>query len=285
MRYVLALFILLFALPLQAQKSYTLDEDLIYRINFGSDDDIRVLLEKGANPNAKTPEGVPAIFIAISRNDAEALLMAKSLLAKGANPNAVDNNGNYPIVMAIRNNQADTVNALMAAGANPHIKTTNGVPLLTLANETHNSKIITPIKEIFDKEEAYATSLRTPERFKEIIRLYGFHSCSYQYWNYVLSSRQAPEKSTETQAKIDTSKTTLAQLLEQIQHYYPTTKAEDLQAISNESAQTAYDQLDVMISNRNRAEHGVGKEEDVKQRCQVIADGIKVNFVPANLKE
>jgi len=294
MRYSLVSLLFLF-LPLQTlaaepevpaiapqSAAYSLDDELIYRINFGSTDDLKLLLGRGANPNAHSTQGDPALTVAIGRNDKEAIAMVKLLLDKGANPNISDKSGMYPIIQAAQNAQGEMVTDLIAKGADVHAVSVTGASLIDIARKTGVAK---PIQDVLDKEEAYARSLRTPERFREIIRLYAFHSCSYQYWNYYLSSRQDTAQDAETQKKITGSKTTLAKLLEQIQKYYPSTRTEDLQHISDDSAQKVYDALDAMVSNRNRAEHNIGREDDAKKRCQTIADGVEINFIPSNVRQ
>jgi len=281
------LFLLLFALLLVTVPvyAYSPDEELLYRITFGSSDDVKILLDKGANANARSNDGNPALSVAVDRSDSEAAAMVAVLLAHGANPNAPDKAGNYPLISAAKNGQAKMVAALIDKGADFHIKTAAGTALIDIARQGGKPEVVKPIQDAIDKENAMAASLRSPERFKEIIRLYGFHSCNYQYWNYYLASRQDPDKAPEATHKIEESKATLSQLLQQIQKYYPGVATEDIQRISNDSAKAVYDDLDAMISNRNRAEHGIGHDDDAKARCEKIAASIKVDFVPANLRE
>jgi hypothetical protein len=285
MRSLAAAILLLLVQPaFAAESAYPVDENLSYHISFGRADDIKILLGNGSNPNASSPQGDTMLTIAIIRNDNEGTAMAQLLLDRGADPNLPDKKKNYPIVLAAKNGEAQIVAALLSKGADFHATTANGTPVIDVARQNGNSDVIKLLQDAIDKEAAYAASLRSPERFKEIVRLYGYHSCSYQYWNYYLASRQDPDKDTQTNAKIATEKTALSDLLTQIQKYYPQTNTKKLQEVADDSAQTVFTELDGMVSNRYRAEQGVGTDDDVKRRCQSVASSINVDFVPQGLK-
>ncbi len=277
MSYILCILLTFIGFPANAveQSRYALDDDLIYRITFGSTEDIHILLEKGANPNARTSQGNPALSVAVERNDLEAVRMVRVLLGKGANPNAPDKAGNVPLVTAIKNKQAEMVVNLVEQGADVHATSAAGVTVMALAKQTGDTALMKPIQDKLGKEETDAAAMRTPERFRDIIRLYGFHSCAYQYWSYYLASRQVPEQQADTEKKIAASRAQLAQLLQQIRTYYPTTTTEELQHVADKAAHKVYEILDAMVSNRNRAEHGVGTDDDARHRCDDIADSVK----------
>jgi len=285
MRYAIIFILFLLFIPtFSSAAGYSPDEELIYRINFGSSEDVRLLLEKGANPNAITNTGDPALSIAVYRDDAEANGIVKVLLEKGANPNTIDKSRYYPIVLAVKNQRAEMVAALFAKGADFSVKSPDGKNLIDIAKAGGNLEIIKMVQTEVDKEAARAAALRTPERFRENMKLYSFDSCLYQYWNYVLASRQTPDKEADINTKIASVKTDIEKLVEQIQKYYPATPTKDLKEISDGSAQSIYDTLDSMVSNRNRLDHNVGTDDDAQQRCHKVSDGIAVDFAPSVLK-
>jgi len=263
----------------------SVDDDLIYRINFGSAEDIRLLLQDGANPNAKSTQNETALDVAMERNDAEGARMAIALIEKGADIDAADKNGNVPLVIAIRTKEPSVVKTLLAKGADYHIQTTEGLPLIEYAKRYGDPESTAAIQALLDKESAFEASLRTPERFKEIIRQYALDSCTYQYWSYFLSSRQDPTRDDEVGKKIASIKKSLTYLVTQIQKYYTATSTEALQKISAAAVQQIYNIMDSMISNRNRAESGIGKEDDVKRRCEEIVVNLHMDFVPTLLNK
>jgi hypothetical protein len=272
-------------LPTESAKQlYSLDSDLIYRINFGSDEDIRVLLEKGAHVNARSPQGDTALTLALVRNDPTGVKMAKVLLEKGADPNLQDANRNYPIVLAIRYGREDLVSLLLDKGADFHIRDVSGTSLQDIAKQNGNPTMIKLVQDLVDKENNYAASMRSSERFNEIIRRYSFYSCYYQYWSYYLSSRQDPDQNDATSKKIEDSKLALSKLLGQIQQYYPSTTSTQLQSVADGSAKLVSKQLDDLISNYNRGLNGVGRDDDANHRCQAIADSTKPTFVPTDIR-
>jgi len=280
MRFLAFLLFLFLAPAVFAAGGYTLDEDLLYRINFGSAEDIRLLLEKGANPNAHSRQGESALIMAIDRNDAETLAMVKVLVDKGASIETPDRSGSAPIINAAKYGQIEVVKILLAQGADFNVKSPNGTPLVEIARLNGKPELVRAIQEAVDKETAYAESLRSPERFKEIVKLYALDSCVYQYWNFFLTSRQAPERDDETKKKIEQVKHSLYLLIKQIQKYYTSTSTEALQKVSSSAVQEIYDMLQAMISNQNRAENGVGRDEDAKNRCEKIVEALNIDFVP-----
>ena len=283
MQKYLLIIILLFTNSAIAQQGYSLDEELLYRINFGRADDVAILLDKGADPNAKTNIGEAALSVAIGRGDNEAIGMVKALLDKGAMPNVVDKSGYYPIISAARTGKTEMVKLLLERDADFNIKSPTGKTLLDVAKDSGNPDTIKLVQEALDKESAYAASLRTPERFKQFIARYSFDSCEYQYWSYIIASRQSPDKQEEYNDNLSKAKSRIEATIQQIQKYYPNTPTADLQKVSNDSAQSVYDSLEFLVSNNNRREKGVGSGDDMKRRCQKISDDTHIDFPPSVL--
>jgi len=290
MRFVLPAILLVLAPALNAYAQgvgsslsshpHTLNEDLVYRLNFGSAADVKVLLEKGADPNAKTPQGESALDVALERNDAETVGMAKALIDKGADINEVDKDGNVPIINAIRYKEPEIVKALIEKGVDVHIRTPEGFPLVEYAKRYGDLDSAKAIQAIFDNEKAYQDSLRTPERFKDFVSKYAMDSCLYQYWAFLLSSRQDPSKDDEIKSKVTTLKTTLGTIVIEVQKYYSDASTKAMLTVANRSVSTIYHNLDEMVSNYNRGQHGVGKDEDADERCKAITGDLKFDLAP-----
>ncbi len=283
-RLITALLIFFTAHAYAQQPPYSLDDDLIYRINFGRVDDIKILLDKGANPNAVSNTGEYAISVAIGRDDEQSAAIVKALLDKGANPNVYDRSGLYPIVSAVLNNKPEIVTDLIDKNADYHIKSPSGRTLLEIARENHDQDIIKILQAKFDKEKELADRERSPEKFKGIVYRYVFDSCAYQYWHFVLGSRQESDRDKEIQGKIDQVKSDLSNLVQQLQTYYPKTPQEDLKRVSDGAAKKIFGILDAMISNSNRRSQGVGSADDANSRCKKIADDVEVDFAPSTMK-
>jgi Ankyrin repeats (3 copies) len=261
-------------------KGYSLDDDLIYRLNFGSAADVQLLLDKGANPNAKTPQGESALDVALERNDAETFGMAKALIDKGADTNDIDKSGNPPIVNAIRYKEPDIVKMLIEKGVDVHIKTPEGIPLIEYAKRYGDTDTAKSIQAIFDKEKAYQDSLRTPERFKQFVQKYATDSCLYQYWAFFESSRQEPGRDDEVKAKVEELKSSLGTIVVEVQKYYSDASTQAMLKVASRGVDGVYKDLNGMISNYNRSEHGVGKDSDAADRCQRIIGDLKFDLAP-----
>jgi len=86
----------------------------------------RLLLSKGANPNARGPHGTTALFVAVglAKGINPCPACAKLLLATGANPNIFDDAGETPLLWGLRPKLGTTLNAVKAlieGGANVNL--------------------------------------------------------------------------------------------------------------------------------------------------------------------
>lgn len=174
------------------------------------------------------------------------------------------------------------VAALIDKGADFMARSSSGTSLLDLAKINGNPELIKIIEEEIKKEDLFAADLRKPERYKKILSDYAYDNCLYQYWKYFYSSRQDASRDDEVQKKIAKSKTAINLIVKQIQRYYPFTTTAELERIASVSVNQIYQNMDSMISNSNRNEHGVGTADDDAHRCQKVADGIDLKVsVPA----
>ena len=135
---------------------------------------IRLLLEKGANPNAQVPQSGNALLIAITNEDTDAvkllldygadpntmapqpLLFAalfknnfeitKLLLENSANPNMrfedIEKGNPTPLIHASGANQKDIAQLLLQYGADANLKNANGLTALMVAINNKNNDLV-----------------------------------------------------------------------------------------------------------------------------------------------
>ena len=82
-------------------------------------DDVRLLLERGANPNLQNKDGWTALMYAAG---SDRPLTVRLLLERGANPNLQDKGGWTALMYAVRNDYAEVVRLLLERGANPNLQ-------------------------------------------------------------------------------------------------------------------------------------------------------------------
>jgi hypothetical protein len=90
----------------------------------GNEKITRLLLEAGANPNARDKEGATPLHIAVQHGNA--IEVAIALIEKGADVNAQESNGQTPLHRAANYGHKDACRILVERGANKDIADENG---------------------------------------------------------------------------------------------------------------------------------------------------------------
>ncbi|MBY0407443.1 MAG: hypothetical protein K2Q01_07105, partial [Rickettsiales bacterium] len=113
------------------------------------------------------------------------------------------------------------------------------------------------------------------ERIKEaqsrMIYDMAFNVCAFQYWSYCSGAKQSTDLDKEELLIAVESSKAAAEKMKQtlIRQYRITPKS--VETISDSAQNRIYKELNSMASNRDRHEKGVGKRDDMQQRCEFIA--------------
>lgn len=247
-----------------------LEESLIYHTYFGTVQEVQRLLNKGADVNAKDEHGWPALAIAAARNDIHAFPIAQALIQKGANINAGVGR-DFPLVNAILNKNERLVEVLMSRDVFLYITDKKGNSMPALAKAMGNNRILYMLEKRLFEEQQTKTFLYSPIHLWQIARRYVFDNCALQYWGFYYKSGQDKKVNLDQLRKRINGYAAKAQQDAAFgSRYFAALQAEKLKNLTAQARGIIYNELNAMISNRNRREQGVGTEKDFQKRCQAV---------------
>jgi len=140
---------------------------IINERDFEGNNAVKILLEKGADPNTRDRDGRNALMVMSMKyrsvgvryisglrwprpqpdiGDVALKFIGEALLQAGCDVNAADNNGRTPLMYAARYNQPAAVRLLLEAGANVKAQDKDGMTALDLAKKLNNQEIIDLLK-------------------------------------------------------------------------------------------------------------------------------------------
>jgi ankyrin repeat protein len=147
---------------------------LMYAILSNSDAVVNILIEAGANVNAKNNDGYNALLIASMYNRLE---LIKLLISAEVNINTRTNTGATALMFASRYSTKDVAELLINAGAEIHAKDNTGATALMFASSNSNKEVVELLiragAEINTKRNNGTTALMHASWFsnKEVVEL------------------------------------------------------------------------------------------------------------------
>lgn len=105
---------------------------------------IKVLLERGADPNCRDRMNQTPLLYAAEQND---VAMAKALLERGADPNCKNNDHETPLLCATKGGHLEAVEILLKEGADPNCKKNNHETPLLFAARMGNIEAVKALLE------------------------------------------------------------------------------------------------------------------------------------------
>jgi hypothetical protein len=253
----------------ESQKA--LRDAMIYHAYFGNAEGMRRALSKGGDPNTKDEHNWPLLAVAADRSDDQAYPISYLLLKAGANPD-IAKDLHYPLINAIKNNNAPLVALLVADDANLRIYGPDGISAYKLAKKYNNPKIVYYLEKQFFEEAQTQQFLKSRLHLKQLTTQYAFHHCAFQYWGFYLRSKQDKDMNVEAiKNRMRFYANGASELSKRAAHYFPTVHEQKFDAIAEKQRDRIGNELNAMISNRNRREQGVGSIPDLILRCNLIS--------------
>ncbi|KAF3259843.1 hypothetical protein TWF128_003836 [Orbilia oligospora] len=107
----------------------------------GAEAVVKLLLDRGADPNSVSKDGRAALVSAVS-TAYEAEPVIKLLLDRGADPNYVSEDGTTALELAVTTRAESVVKLLLDGGANPNSVSSDGITVLALAGSRGFDSIV-----------------------------------------------------------------------------------------------------------------------------------------------
>jgi len=135
---------------------------------------VRILLEKGADPNTRDSEGRNALMVMSleKRSENAVEVIAETLINAGCDINVADNDGRTPLIYAVIYQQLAAVKMLLKRGANINAKDHNGESALDWANKIGNEETIRLLSLLLSSGGKELTLKRLTEIIDEFSLLY-----------------------------------------------------------------------------------------------------------------
>lgn len=266
----IAVFGVVTMLATQAFALSKLDENLIYNANFGEASEVRKFLDAGANPNAVGEDGWPTISLAAMRPDDQGMTIVRMLVDAGVNLNVRDVNGETPLMNAITNNNAPMVKYMIEHGADFRAMSKSGTDVLGFAKHYGGDEVVAIIQEAIRLEEERIREGRSRRHYFRMMDDYVYYNCVLQYLAYNRDTRLYPSTRTEEiNRRIEVAQGHIGNAQVELSYNFRLSDHQ-LKDISQRTQKMIFEELEALISNRNRLKYGVGTDADLDKRCQKI---------------
>lgn len=248
----------------------TKDENLVYSANFEDAAKVRTWLNQGANPDATGEEGWPAISLAATRTDEEGMKIVRMLVDAGANVNVRDPNDETPLMNAIVSNNSAMVKYLIEHGADFRAMSKSGRTVQQFAEHYSDENVVFYIKEAIRLEEERIREGRSRKQLYKMLDDYVYYNCALQYLSYNQAVGIYPQsKQEEIARKTGKVQGRIGNAQAELQYNFRMSQS-SLKDIASRTQTMMFNELEGLISNRNRLKLGVGTDKDLDKRCQKV---------------
>jgi len=126
-----------------------LDKGLAEAVAAGDIPKLRMLLDQGAEINARNKEGETTLMVAALEGRTD---MVRFLIEKGADLNARDGVGATPLLYAALGGSVEAIKLLIDKGADPNAKTTDGQTALSISRVRENQAAVEFLEQALAKK-------------------------------------------------------------------------------------------------------------------------------------
>ena len=249
-------------------------EEIVYRVQIGKIEDIKLLLERFGTPNATDKQGWPLLSIAAARTDEVALPLVKMLVEMGADVNYHGGRMHYPLKTAVQSGNADIVEYLLNKGANYRVTDSMGIRVIDFARQSGDTKIIRLIERAIDGDMVNLARMRSQNYLDEATYDVAYHSCATQYFSFYYQSGQDPTPQAEQDNVLGTHKKKVGTAMSHLATFFRIPRDEILK-VFNATRNAIFQELENLVSNRWRRQKGVGQPGDMEKRCKAISEPYK----------
>ena len=140
---------------------------LMYASDYGHIESVKLLLDRGADPNIQNEFGYTALMY-MDKSQGVRMEIVELLLDKGSDPNIQNEFGYTALMYASTKGHTGIVKLLLDRGACPNVVSKEGKSALMWATDRGNTRIVKLIKEMTNLQHALqnlalAKSMNSPE--------------------------------------------------------------------------------------------------------------------------
>ncbi len=274
------IFIALFALNFTAATAQAnmseKDRELISRIASGNAEDVRILLEGNADPNAKNSLGRPAIVIAAESTQASSVKILALLANAGAQPTSADSLGNNAITAAISRGSAESVAYLLQWKPSYKMQDGYGDDLSAIAKDRGDQEIIELVRQLKQAEDDKHIRNTSSQNRQRLFREYSFRNCAEEYMTFYYNNEHEadPDLGKHDAIMLRLAKE-ITETLAELEKHFSLGRVE-MDSVKDASRKSISQQLADMGSSRHRVRKGVGTNADLQKRCGKISTDVSL---------
>lgn len=250
---------------------------------------VRALLDAGVDINSKDQSGQTALFYAARSGNID---MVQLLMSRGISYYTPDNDNNIARTIAHNaghdevvqfmdhfvNEQTAQVNAQYEA-ANEAIKESYRLRQQSVPEKPVEVAPVVPLGDATPKPDRLPADTEVQkaeiEAVSALARDLAYNNCAFQYWSFCLDVKKSTELSaSEIDSAIEGYKSKIADLHAALNDH--AIQPPLVTRVENSAKTRIFNELNLMPSNIERQERGVGKKADMETRCNRVATNWQV---------